>query len=93
MYTELMLMWFHLVFNLHTKHDIITNALTSIVGILKLKMASVYIDFYRFCHRSPEILQQWRLPVTCYTAVDVAGQLQENNDQFDPSWICIIEVY
>ena len=28
-----------------------------------------------------------------HTAVDVAGQLQENNYQFDPSWICIIEVY
>ena len=27
------------------------------------------------------------------TAVDVAGQLQENNYQFDSSWICIIEVY
>ena len=27
------------------------------------------------------------------TAVNVAGQLQENKDQFDPSWISIIEVF
>ena len=35
MYSELMLLWFHLVFNLNTKHDIITKALTSIVGNFK----------------------------------------------------------
>ena len=56
MYTELMLLWFHLVFNLNTKHDIITNALTSIVGIFKTENGVCLHRLLRFCDMSPEIL-------------------------------------
>ena len=49
-------------------------------------MASVYIDFYRFCDNESGDSSTMASVSHLLTAVDVAGQLQENNDQFDPSW-------
>ena len=78
MYTELMLLWFHLVFNLNTKHDIITNALTSIVGIFTTENGDLFtltfIDFVIMYGDSSTMASASHL----LTAVDVAGQLQDN---------------
>ena len=87
MYTELMLLRFHLVF-LNTKHDIITNALTSIVGIFKTKNGVCLHRLLRFCDMSPEILNN----DVCQSPATLQSMWQGSYKriiQFDPSWMYV----